>query len=168
MAKFGKACIDRHRQKTEPQGSYMSERDSSLVKTEREPEGLPALFSKMANELTQLFDTKLALLKVELKEEIDTYIRGGIMLVIGAVVMAVGLALLNIAIAFLVSVLFENANFSQPVRYALGFIITAAIYLIGGLATIVVAKNRLAKQGLVPRRTVAELERDKKWIQREV
>ena len=135
---------------------------------EREPEGLPGLFSKMADELTQLFDTKLALLKIELKEEVDAYTRGGIMILIGGVVVAVGFALLNVAIAFLISVLFEGTQLSQPVRYALGFIITAAIYLVAGAATIVIARNRLAKQSLVPKQTVAELERDKKWLQKEV
>lgn len=135
---------------------------------EREPEGLPGLFSKMADELVQLFDTKLALLKIELKEEVDAYTRGGIMILIGGVVVAVGFALLNVAIAFLISVLFEGSQLSQPVRYALGFIITAAIYLVAGAATIVIARNRLAKQSLVPKQTVAELERDKKWLQKEV
>ncbi len=135
---------------------------------EREPEGLPGLFSKMADELVQLFDTKLALLKIELKEEVDAYTRGGIMILIGGVVVAVGFALLNVAIAFLISVLFEGSQLSQPVRYALGFIITAALYLVAGAATIVIARNRLARQSLVPKQTVAELERDKKWLQKEV
>ena len=50
----------------------MSERDS-LTKRDSDPDSLPALFAKMADELTQLFDTKLALLRVELKEEVLTF-----------------------------------------------------------------------------------------------
>ena len=145
----------------------MDDKDSQRVRSP-ETEPLPELFTKMVDELTQLFDTKLTLLKVELKEDIDTYIRGGIMILIGGVVVAVGFALLNVAIAFLVSVLFDRAELSQPVKYALGFIITAIIYLIVGTALIIVTKNRLFKQGLVPTRTVAELERDKEWLQKEV
>jgi len=129
---------------------------------------LPELLGKMAEELTQLFDTKLSLLKVELKEEIDSYIHGGVMILIGAVVVAVGFALLNVAIAFLVSRLFDAADLTQPVRYALGFILTAVIYLIAGAIMIVVSRNRLAKQSLVPRRTIAQLERDKEWLQKEI
>src|SRR5436190_23579169 len=108
-------------------GDEMSD-SNSLTKRDSEPENLPALFTKMADELTQLFDTKLALLRVELKEEASTYTRGAITIVIGGVVVAVGFALLNVAIAFLVSTIFGNSSWSQPVRYALGFIITSLIY----------------------------------------
>ena len=145
----------------------MSDSDS-LTKREQQPEGLPALFAKMADELTQLFDTKLALLRVELKEEVSSYTRGAITIVIAGVVVVVGFALLNVAIAFLVSTIFENSNLSQPVRYALGFIITSLIYLIGGGVMILITKSRLAKVGIVPKRTVVELERDKEWLQTEV
>jgi uncharacterized membrane protein YqjE len=144
----------------------MEDKDSPSAMS-REPEGLTTLFTKMADELTQLFDTKLALLKVELKEDIDAYIRGGISILIGGVVVAVGFALLNVAIAFLMSVLFRSSDFSQPVRYALGFIMTAILYLIAGAAMIIVSKNRLAKQALL-RKTVQGLERDKEWLQKEV
>jgi uncharacterized membrane protein YqjE len=145
----------------------MSE-NNSLTKRKPEPEGLPALFAKMADELTQLFDTKLALFQLELKEEVSSYTRGAIAMVIGAVVVAVGFALLNVAIAFLVSTLFQSSSLSQPVRYALGFIITSLVYLIGGGLLIVITKTRLAKIGIVPKRTVAELERDKEWLQTDV
>ena len=100
----------------------MSE-SNSLTKQEREPDGLPVLFAKMADQLTQLFDTKLSLLRVELKEEVSIYTRGAV-----TIVVVVGLALLNVAIAFLVSTVFESSNLSQPVRYALGFIIIALVY----------------------------------------
>lgn len=136
--------------------------------TKPESESLPALFVKMADEITQLFDTKLALLRVELKEELSAYTRGAIMILIGGVVAVVGFALLNVAVAILVSTIFEVSNLSQPVRYALGFIVTALIYLIGGGLMIVVTKNRLARIGIVPQRTVTELERDKEWLQNEV
>ena len=144
------------------------DKENSQTAAQPEPEGLPALFTRMADELTQLFDTKIALLKVEIKEDIDAYLRGGIMLLVGGVVVAVGFALLNVAVAFLVSVLFENSNLSQPVRYALGFVITAVVYLVAGALTIIISKNRLAQQGIVPKRTLAELERDKEWLQKEV
>lgn len=142
--------------------------DDSLMKRDRESEGLPALFARMADDLTQLFDTKLALLKVELKEEVAAYVRGATLILIGGVIAVVGFALLNVAIAFFISMLFETSNLSQPIRYGLGFTITSLIYLIGGGVMIIVTKNRLAKLGIVPKRTMAELERDKDWLQREM
>jgi uncharacterized membrane protein YqjE len=140
----------------------------SLTTRDSDPGSLPALFARMADELTELFDTKLALLRVELKEEVSTYTRGAVAIVIGGVVVAVGFALLNVAVAFLISTIFESSNFTQPVRYALGFIITSLIYLVGGGVVIVITRNRLARIGVVPKRTVAELERDKEWLQSEV
>ena len=47
---------------------------------------------------------------------------------------------------------------------AIGFVITAVLYLVIGAVTIIAAKNRLAKQGIVPKRTAAELKRDKEWV----
>lgn len=90
------------------------------------------------------------------------------MILVGGIVIVVGFALFNVAIAFLVSTVFEDSNLSQPVRYALGFILTSLIYLIAGGVVIVITKNRLAGLGIVPKRTVAELERDKEWLQNEV
>jgi uncharacterized membrane protein YqjE len=133
-----------------------------------EPEPLPDLFTKMADDLARLFDAKLTLLKIELREEMQTHIRGVVMIVAGVVVALVGLALLNVAIAFLVSTLFESSSLSQPARYALGFAITAFVYLALGAVTIIVSKNKMAAQGLVPPRTVAELKLDKERIEKEI
>ena len=48
--------------------------------------------------------------------------------------------------------------------YALGFVITGVVYLIIGGIFIITAKNRLAKQDIVPNRTVDELRKDKEWL----
>jgi len=138
-----------------------------MATAERAAETLPSLFARLGDQITQLFDAKLTLLRVELKEEINTYLRGVIMIIAGAVVAVIGFALLNVAIAFLISMVFESTHVSQPARYALGFIITAALYLVAGCVVVVKAKNRIAKQGIVPPRTAKELERDKEWLQKQ-
>ena len=138
------------------------------IEDQRSTEGLPVLFTRMADDLSELFDAKLALLRIEVREEMETYIRSGVMILIGSVVALVGFALLNVAIAFLVSTLFGSTNLSQPARYALGFAITALIYLVGGIAVIFVYKSKFAEQRLVPPRTVAELKRDKERLEREM
>jgi uncharacterized membrane protein YqjE len=116
----------------------------------------------------QLFNSQLALFKVEIKEEANAYARGVTMIAIGAVIATIGFALLNVAIAFAVSTLFAQANFSQPASYALGFIVTGAFYLLVGAIVVMLMKNRLAKQDLVPQRTVAELRKDKQWLKNEL
>ena len=127
-------------------------------------ESLPALFGRLGDDVVELLDTKLSLLKVEVKEDADAYIRGGVLIGIGGVIAAVGFALFNVAIAFGVSTLFANTNLSQPAKYALGFVITGAVYLVIGAIIVVMMKNRLAKHNPVPNRSVDELRKDKQWL----
>ena len=131
-------------------------------------ESLPTLFSRLGDDVMQLFNSQLALFKVEIKEEAQAYTRGIAMIGVGAVIAVVGFALLNVAIAFAVSTLFVQANFSQPASYALGFVVTGAFYLIVGAILVMLMKNRLAKQELVPQRTVQELRKDKQWLKNEL
>ncbi|HEX5732009.1 MAG TPA: phage holin family protein [Blastocatellia bacterium] len=141
---------------------------SAGTQARSDDESLPQLIGRLGEDLTSLIDTKLSLLKIEIKEDVDAYTRHGVTMAIAGVIAVVGFALLNVAIAFLVSTLFEGTELSQPVRYALGFIITASAYLIAGGVMIARTKNRLAKQDLVPNRSVKELERDKEWIEKEL
>ena len=129
---------------------------------------MPSLVEQLAENVAKLLDQKITLLRVELKEEIAAYARGAIVIAAGAIVAAVGLALANIALAFVVSTLFSGLDWSQPAKYALGFFITGLSYLVISGIVIVVTRNRLAKLGLVPRRTMHELEKDKDWLQNEL
>jgi len=142
----------------------MAERGTETL--ERQNESLPSLFARLTDELTQLFDAKLELLKAELKQEISAYAVGAVLFLIGIVVATIGFALLNVAIAFLISMLFDATHWSPAARYGLGFIITALLYLVMGAITIVVAKNRLAKGRVAPK-SVAELRRDKEFLKQE-
>ena len=133
-----------------------------------ETEGLPTLVSRLGDDVMELFNSQLALFKVEIKEEASTYARGIAMIAFGAIVATVGFALLNVAIAFAVSTLFAQANFSQPASYALGFVVTGAFYVLVGGIIVLLMKSRLAKQDLVPKRTVQELRKDKQWLKNEL
>ena len=131
-------------------------------------EGLPSLFANLANDLTELFDAKLALLKIELREDIEAYVRSIAMIIVGAVVALVGFSVLNVAIAFFVSTLFQATGLSEPARYGLGFFITALVYLAIGGVLIVTNKNKLGERDIVPTRTINELKKDKERIQEEI
>jgi uncharacterized membrane protein YqjE len=129
---------------------------------------LPSLLERLASDVTTLFDQKLALLKIEVKEDVNAYLRGSIAIIAGGIVAAVGFALVNVALAFAISTLFADLDLSQPAKYALGFVIAGGLYLAIGSIVIVFAKNRLARVGIVPQRTINELERDKEWIKEEL
>jgi uncharacterized membrane protein YqjE len=138
------------------------------IATSTDTDSLPSLFSRLGEDAMQLFNSQLALFKVEIKEEASAYARGVTMIAIGAVIATVGFALLNVAIAFAVSTLFAQANFSQPASYALGFVVTGGFYVLVGAIVVMLMKNRLANQELVPKRTVAELRKDKEWLKKEL
>jgi uncharacterized membrane protein YqjE len=133
-----------------------------------ETDNLPSLISRLGDDVMQLFNSQLALFKVEIKEEANAYARGAAMIAFGAVIATIGFALLNVAIAFGVSTLFAQANFSQPASYALGFVVTGAFYVIVGAIVVLLMKSRLSRQPLVPQRTVQELRKDKQWLKNEL
>ena len=147
----------------------MSEIEKSATRANPDTggESLPSLIGRLGEDIVTLLDTKLGLLKLEIKEDVNAYVRGRVSTGVGGIIAAVGFSLLNVAIAFLVSALFENSLLSQPVKYALGFIITGVISLVIGAAVIIRAKDRLAKQNLAPERSIEELEKDKRWLKRE-
>ena len=142
--------------------------DSTPAVPQRTDESLPSLFSRLGDDVMQLFDTKLSLLKVEIKEEANEYARDGIMIGLGGVIAAIGFALFNVAVAFGISTLLANVDISQPARYAIGFFVAGLLYLIVGGIMITTMKKRLAKQSLVPDRTVKELRKDKQWLKNEL
>ena len=71
----------------------------------RPDQSLTTLFSRLTDDLTELFDAKLELLKTELKEEMTSFASGASLIVGGAVVGVIGFAFLNVGIAFFVSML---------------------------------------------------------------
>jgi len=149
-------------------GSATANAATPAVIQKPDSESLPSLFSRLGDDVMQLFDTKLSLLRVELKEEANEYARDGLTIAVGGIVAAIGFALVNVALAFGISTLFANADLSQPAKYAIGFVTAGILYLIVGAIIVLAMKSRLAKQKLVPDKTVAELRKDKQWLKNEL
>jgi Putative Actinobacterial Holin-X, holin superfamily III len=145
-----------------------SENTASIAGRETGGESLPGLLGRVGEDLATLLDAKLGLLKIEIEEDLRAYARGGAAIGVGSVIGAVGFALLNVGIGFLISALFENTQLSQPMKYALGFLFTGAIYLLLGGGVVILNKKRLAGRGIVPERSIAELQKDKQWLKNEM
>ena len=131
-------------------------------------ESLPILLARLGDDVTQLFDTKMSLLKVEVKEDVSAFLHSAVGIAIAAIVALMGFALASMAGAIGISTLLENTNLSQAGRYGLGFIIVGAVYLVLGTSVALVMKGRLSKQGLVPNRTLDEFRKDKEWLKKEL
>lgn len=139
-------------------------RSTQEIESPADDENLPSLFGRLGDDLTKLLDLRLDLLKIEIKEEVNAYVRGALTIMIGVIVAAVGLALANVALAFFVSTFFATSDLSQPAKYGLGFALTGLAYLLIGSMTAIFAKNRMARQSLIPKRSVKEFEKDKQLI----
>jgi uncharacterized membrane protein YqjE len=144
-----------------------SEKSATSAKPDAGGDSLASLIGRLGEDIVTLLESKLGLLKIEIKEDVNAYLRELVSIGVGGIIAVVGFSLLNVAIAFLVSTLFEQTLLSQPVKYALGFIIIGVIDLVIGAAVIIRAKDRLAKQNLTPERSIKELEKDKQWLKRE-
>jgi uncharacterized membrane protein YqjE len=131
-------------------------------------ENLPNLISRLGDDVMELVDTKISLLKVEVKEEANTFIRGGVLIAIGGVIATVGFVLVNVAVALGVATLFAGSNLTLAAQYALGFVLTGAVYLVLGSIIVLAMKARLARQSVVPPRTVEELRKDTQWLKKEL
>ena len=131
-------------------------------------ENLPHLFTRLGDDVTQLFDTKMSLLRVEVKEEVTAFLKAGIGIAVAAIVALLGFALVSVAAADGIATLLTNNGFSQTGASALGFVIVGLVYVIVGSIVGLIMKSRLSKQSLVPNRTVDEFRKDKAWLKNEL
>jgi len=133
-----------------------------------ETESLPQLVTRLGDDVMELVDAKINLLKVELKEEADTFAYGAALIAVGGVIAAIGFALANVAVALAVSTLFTNSGLSQAGQYATGFILTGVVYLLLGGIIVFAMKSRLSHQKLAPQRTIEEIRKDAEWLKKEL
>ncbi len=140
---------------------------SPALQTQADIDSLPSLFGRLGEDVMTLLDTKLSLVKVELKEEASVYTRTGAMIAVGGVLASIGFALVNVAVAFFVTRLFFM-SFTSPISYALGFLVTGVLYLIIGGIIIMIMKGRLAGHHPAPNRSLDEIRKDKQWLKNEI
>ena len=58
-----------------------------------EIENLPKLFTRLGDDVTRLFDTKMSLLRVEVTEDVTALLRAGIGIAVASMVALIGFAL---------------------------------------------------------------------------
>jgi uncharacterized membrane protein YqjE len=145
-------------------GTAMSQRSVQPM----DMDNLPVLLTRLGDDVTQLFDTKMSLLKVEVKEDVNAFLQAGLGVAAAAMIAFLGFVFASVAGALGISILLENTNLSQPGKYGLGFVIIGAAYLLVGTIVGLIMKERLSKQSLVPNRTVDEFRKDKEWLKKEL
>lgn len=129
-------------------------------------ENLTSLVGRLGEDVMTLVDTKISLLKIEVKEDVSAYARNGALTLAGALVALLGFLLLNVAVAFFVSKIFTFAD--ERLNYACGFLLTGVFYLVVGGIIVLVMKNKLAAQNPMPEQSIEEIKRDKQWLKKEI
>ncbi len=127
-------------------------------------ESLPNLVARLGEDVVTLVDTKLALLKVEIKDDVAAYVEGSASLIVSVGIATVGIGLVALAIAFVVSHLLASTALTPPLRYAVGTGFTGATCLAGGYVLWRRTVGRLARVDPLPERSIAEVAKDKRWL----
>jgi uncharacterized membrane protein YqjE len=146
----------------------------ATVQPQAEIEQLPTLFGRLGDDVMRLVDTKLSLIKVELKEDASFYARNGAFTAVGAMVALIGFALVNVAAAFFIANFFGSdapgvaAQRFGPTSYGLGFLITGVAYIVVGLVIVFVMKSKLANHNPAPATSIEEIRKDKQWLKNEI
>ena len=125
---------------------------------------LTTLLSEMKEELQEFLQTRIALLKTELREKLDI-LKTAAPLGAGAVLLlTTAYFLFTFALVGLIVVALPDNRY----RWFIAFLSIAVLWsLLGGLAAYL-AKRELEVKGLTPKRTIEVLKGDKMWVQSEV
>jgi hypothetical protein len=144
-----------------------AERDPRAVGGDASPgaaESLPALVARLGDDIVALLDSKLGLLKVEIKDDVAAYVRGSASLIGSVGVAIVGVGLLALTFAFLLSALLTSTTLSPPLRYAVGTGVTGVACLGGAYLFGRRVARGITRVDPLPERSIAELEKDKRWL----
>ena len=125
---------------------------------------LAAILSDMKSELQEFAQTRIELLKREMKEKAAAAKAALPLAAVGALLLTTAFLMFSVALAALVAVAFGE----NPYRWFFGGLAVAILWSIIGAGALFTAKQRLSKHTIVPQKTVEVLSADKNWIQREV
>jgi hypothetical protein len=121
-------------------------------------ESVQDLLSRLVNDVCRLLDHELALATAELKGHIESLARITMLFVAGGVCAVVGFLLLATAAALAI-----GRGIASIVG---GYVIVGAVGAVVGAIVIGIARSRLAKQSLIPTKTIDEIQRDVTWMTR--
>jgi uncharacterized membrane protein YqjE len=124
---------------------------------------LTEILAEMKNEFQEFMQTRIELLRVELKEKARLIKAALPLAAVGLLFLTVAFILFSLALVGLVVVAFAGS----PYRWFFAFLIVSFLWaLFGGIAALLVQQQVRAK-GVVPRKTIHVLNNDKAWLQRE-
>jgi uncharacterized membrane protein YqjE len=122
------------------------------------------VLADMKEELREFVETRLAILKTELQEKLQTLKIALRLAVVGIVLLGTAYLLFTLAAVGLVAAFLPDG----PYRWCLAFLAIAALWTVLGGIVAYFAKREFAMKEMLPRKTIEVLKQDKLWIQAEV
>jgi uncharacterized membrane protein YqjE len=129
-------------------------------------ETLPEMIARLGQDVVTMVEARLALLKLEIVEDVGAIARQGLLLVLGGLLACVGFALLCLSLGFFVAVLLPT-DLDPSARYALGFAILALVALPAGVVVAWKSYRSMRQNSIRPERSLEALEEDKRWIRKQ-
>ena len=123
--------------------------------TDKTDKSLPSLFSDLARETVDLVRQEMALARAEISQKITSAERGLVALIVGGVIILAGLMLLLQAVVNALGMALpqETAPWLAP-------LIVGAVVAVIGYVMLKGGRSRLQPDNLMPNRTVESLRRD--------
>jgi uncharacterized membrane protein YqjE len=125
---------------------------------------LTTLLSEMKEELQEFAQTRIAMLRTELREKLQTLKTAAPLGAAAILLLTTAYFLFTFALVGLIAAALADNRY----RWFIAFLGIAVLWtLLGGLAAYL-AKRELEVKGLMPKRTIEVLKGDKMWVQSEV
>ncbi len=119
---------------------------------------LAGVLNEVKEELKEFLDTRLQMLKSEMKQKIAMLRMVVPLLLLAAVLGAVGFLLLTIALVAAIATL---------IGWGWSFVVVGVFYSLVAGATAMLALREMKAEGLAPSRTLKVLKQDQIWLQNE-
>ena len=123
---------------------------------------LSAIVAELKFELKEFAETRVDMLKTELREKMAQWKIAGPLAGLGVLLVATAYLLFTLAVVALVAVLIGNAF-----QWVLALIAVGVVWAIVGILSLYAAKRRIRTNRLVPEKTIQVLKADKVWLQEE-
>lgn len=125
---------------------------------------LADLLAGIKNEIRDFLQTRIAMLKTELREKSKNLKTAMVLAVSGLLLLTTAYFLFTLALVGLILAAFPTTAY----RWFFAFLAVAVLWTIIGAIAAYFAKRELELRGILPKRTIEVLKGDKVWVQTEV
>ena len=119
--------------------------------------------SETINEFRLFIETRIAMLRSEMREKLANLKFAAPLLIVGALFAVSAWLLFTGALVAVLAVAFQGSAYGP----FLALVIVGVVYAMVGACALWMARGRIGAKGLIPERTISVLKEDKVWLQNE-